>query len=141
SVVTVAPRTVITAEWPLAMKPTSSPSSSTIPVNMGSVLSQGFGRCRRCPWRGVRRAGPVAGRAGQAEVGADPGDVGEVEVDGLGEGAHASVGQRGGTGAEQHRRDVADDAVDEALPQERAGQGGPALQQRVPDASLVEGLG
>ena len=48
------------------------------------------------------------------QVGTDPADVDELEVDRLGDGDDAGRGQRGRPGAEQLRRDVADDLVDQA---------------------------
>ena len=48
-------------------------------------------------------------------------DVGDVEVQGVGDGGDAEVGDRAGAGAEQHRGDVGDDLVDQP-----GGQEGPA---------------
>src|ERR1700754_3112120 len=126
SAATTGPRTVNRPSSASPSTATSSPSSSTIPVNIASrlpVVLRVFAWCR-----------------GDAEIGTEPPDVGDVEPDGGIDGGDSGVGERGRAGAEQRGRDVPDNAVDEAGPPERSGQGGAALEQDVALAALVEAV-
>ena len=59
------------------------------------------------------------------------GHVGDGEVPGVGDGVNAQVGHGIPTGAEEHRRDVGDDLVDQSGRQEGGGQRRAAFEEDV----------
>ncbi|OMI41550.1 phosphoenolpyruvate synthase/pyruvate phosphate dikinase [Streptomyces sparsogenes DSM 40356] len=69
------------------------------------------------------------GGGGDAQVGAEPQDIGHRQAQRLRDGGDSRVGEGGGARAEQDGGQVADDLVDGAGGEERPGEGGAALQQ------------
>src|SRR5689334_11381348 len=92
------------------------PSSSTMPVNTS------------CPFHGC----------GEPQVRSDPRDVAHIKVDGAADGVHARRAERGRAGAEKFGGDVGHHAVDQAGPQEHAGQRGAAFEQGAAHAAAVQ---
>src|SRR3954447_18183106 len=102
------------------------PTSSTIPVNTS------------LPPVGALRVPTSVPGGPQPElhVPAQQGDVDDVEGQRVGQGGDSQVSHQRGTGAEQGGCEMDHDLVDEAVAEERGGQGGAALEQQPPD---VEG--
>src|SRR3954451_2715929 len=130
SPVTSGPRTVSRMASPWSSMCSTTPSSSTIPVNISGLPSL-------CPARGEC----------QADVGlrtrADRGRLEQVEAYGVRDGPHAEVADARKPRAEEHRRHVGDDLVDQPRSQERRGQGRASLQENVlavPGVELGERL-
>ena len=102
---------------PWSSIPATVPSSSTIPVNIS-----------RRPFAGLRVMSYVG--LAVARVGQD-GHVGDVQAQRIGHRGDSQVADRRGAGAEQQRRDVDDDLVDQPGVQERRGQRRSALEEHV----------
>jgi hypothetical protein len=70
--------------------------------------------------------------------GPERGDIGDLEVEGLGDRADSQVADGARAGTEEHRSDIGDDLVDEAGAQERRGQRRAALEEHVLPVERVQ---
>src|SRR3954453_20334179 len=116
---TVVARMLTRIASPWSSTAATVPSSSTIPVNMSGSFW-----CER--------------EAHVGRVALQHRDVGDAGTERIRDGGDSEVGDGRAAGAEQHRRDVRDDLVDEAVAEERRGEGRPALQEDVLAAEVVQ---